>query len=78
MRGKKLLTYDINEFRMQNWRFKDLNISYKYPADRITKQDKKSFRTKYRRWVRQFGKGPTSITDFKRPGSWNTNLSTWS
>lgn len=41
-------------------------IGYDYPNDRITEQDKKSFRTKTRRWLRQWKIKPTKHTDFKR------------
>ena len=41
-------------------------LKYEYPADRITNQDRKSYRTKTRRWLRNWKKRPTKYTDFKR------------
>ena len=41
-------------------------LKYEYPADRISVQDRKSFRTKTRRWLRNWKKRPNKYTDFKR------------
>jgi hypothetical protein len=74
IKGESVISYDL---KLSKWtrRFKGLWATYKYPADRITRQDRKSFRTKYRRWMRDYGKGVTSFTDFKRYGLSNREIS---
>jgi hypothetical protein len=70
IKGESAIDYGLS---ISKWcrRFKGLYVTYRYPADRITRQDRKSFRTKYRRWMRDYGKGVTSFTDFKRYGQSN-------
>lgn len=67
MRGTRVIDYELKLYKRRSLDFllgKPLK-SYLYPVDRITRQDMKSFRTKSRRWKREFGKLPTNHTDFK-------------
>ena len=66
IKGQKALDYGIK--LNPNYIPKHIDITstiiYDYPVDRISTQDKKSFRTKSRRWKRDFGKLPNNHTDF--------------
>lgn len=64
--GKKAKSYDLKFYTGNTHKLirKDKR-HYLYPSDKIDNQDKKSFRTKSRRWKRDYGILPTNLTDFK-------------
>ena len=67
IRGKQAIEYDLKFYKGRLYILFPNTEVYKYPVDRITSQDKKSFRTKSRRWLRNFKTLPTNHTDFKSP-----------
>lgn len=65
IKGEKAIDYELKFHKGRvNRLFKNID-SYDYPVDRISKQDRKSFRTKSRRWMRDFKTLPNNHTDFK-------------
>ena len=68
IKGEQALEYNIKiKTRAFNVLFRHTEplVKYRYPVDRFTKQDKKSFRTKSRRWYRDYKQLPNKYTDFK-------------
>lgn len=69
IRGKRALGYDLKFYKRSVNLYSLINkmgqVIYSYPPDRIKRQDKKSFRTKSRRWKRDYNKLPDNHTDFK-------------
>ena len=64
--GKKAKDYDLSFYTGNtHYLIRKDKKHYKYPSDKIDTQDKKSFRTKARRWKRDYGILPTNLTDFK-------------
>ena len=70
IRGSKALEYGLTFYTgLTHSLLRKGDKHYDYPVDRTTSQDMKSFRTKSRRWKRDFGKLPTNLTDFKNPAN---------
>lgn len=69
IRGAKAIEFNLSFYKHTRGLYflvgtKD-HVMYGYPPDRISRQDKKSFRTKSRRWQRDFKTLPDNHTDFK-------------
>lgn len=64
--GKKAKDYGLKLYFGNTHKLARKGINnYDYPPDKIDVQDKKSFRTKSRRWKRDYKALPTNVTDFK-------------
>lgn len=65
IKGEDAIRYNFSFFRCaQLIRKIDRMLYYKYPLERDTKQARKSFRTKSRRWYRDYKLRVTQYNDF--------------
>ena len=67
IKGEDAIIYDFSfiQGRSLRARVKRL-LAYDYPIDKLTIQDRKSFRTKSRRWMRDYKVRLNTYNDFKR------------
>jgi hypothetical protein len=67
IKGEEAIEFGFTFFKNEQLiRRIDRMFYYKYPEDRDNKQARKSFRTKARRWYRDYKKRLDNLTDFQR------------